>query len=71
MMKPAMGITRPKDPPVGRLRITRFFAESDGMAGLSVHFNPYHAVRIELEDSLFPQTGLTGRQVGEFHGPHE
>jgi len=43
----------PKDPPVGRLRITRFLAENDGMAGLSVQFNPHDAVRIELEDAIF------------------
>ncbi len=42
----------PKDPPFGRLRITRFLAEEDGMAGLSVQFNPYDAVRVELEDSI-------------------
>jgi hypothetical protein len=41
-----------KDPPGGRLRITRFVAENDGMAGLSVQFNPYDAVRIEMEDSV-------------------
>ncbi len=43
----------PKDPPAGRLRITGFLAEDDGMAGLSVQFNPHNAVRIELEDSIF------------------
>jgi len=42
----------PKNPPVGRLRITRFLAEEDGMAGLSVQFNPYDAVRVELEDAI-------------------
>ena len=43
----------PKDPSGGRLQITRFLAENDGMAGLSVQFNPYDAVRIDLEDSIF------------------
>ncbi|MDM8008428.1 MAG: nucleoside hydrolase [Phycisphaerae bacterium] len=43
----------PKDPPVGQLRITKFLAEKDGMAGLSVQFNPYDGVRIDLEDSTF------------------
>lgn len=43
----------PKDPPVGLLRVTHFTSRSDGMAGLSVQFNPYDAVRIEIEDSLF------------------
>jgi hypothetical protein len=38
---------------VGLLRITRFTSKSDGMAGLAVQFNPYDAVRIEIEDSLF------------------
>jgi len=42
----------PKDPPGGRLRITRFVAENDGMAGLAVQFNPSDAVRIEMEDSV-------------------
>lgn len=42
----------PQDPPGGRLRITRFVAENDGMAGLAVQFNPADAVRIEMEDSV-------------------
>jgi hypothetical protein len=42
----------PEDPPGGRLRITRFVAENDGMAGLAVQFNPCDAVRIEVEDSV-------------------
>ncbi len=42
-----------KDPPVGLLRITRFTSKNDGMAGLSVQFNPYDAIRIEIENSLF------------------
>ncbi|WP_406701138.1 nucleoside hydrolase [Singulisphaera sp. Ch08] len=48
----------PKAPPVGQLRITRFLAEDDGMAGLSVQFNPWNAVRIELEDSIFRDCAL-------------
>ncbi len=46
-------VSNPKDPPVGRLRITGFLAENDGMAGLSVQFNPFDAVRINLENSTF------------------
>lgn len=46
-------VSNPNDPPVGQLRITGLVAESDGMAGLSVQFNPFDAVRIELEDSVF------------------
>ena len=42
----------PKDPPGGRLRITGFRSEADGLAGLSVQFNPYDAMRIALEDSV-------------------
>ncbi|MGE5607926.1 MAG: nucleoside hydrolase [Bacillota bacterium] len=42
----------PKNPPVGRLRITGLVAENDGMAGLSVQFNPHDGVRIEMEDSI-------------------
>jgi len=63
----------PKDPSVGRLRITRFLAEEDGMAGLSVQFNPHDAVRIELEDSVlrdcartdafFPPLYVQGREA--------
>jgi len=52
--------SNPKDPPVGQLRITGFLAENDGMAGLSVQFNPYDAVRIELEDSIFRDCALEG-----------
>ncbi|HRZ54782.1 MAG TPA: right-handed parallel beta-helix repeat-containing protein, partial [Candidatus Paceibacterota bacterium] len=51
----------PKSPPVGHLRITRFFAEKDAMAGLSVQFNPYNAVRIEIEDSVLRDCALTDR----------
>jgi hypothetical protein len=46
-------ISAPKDPPVGRLRITGFLAENDCMAGLSVQFNPFDAVQIEVEDAIF------------------
>jgi hypothetical protein len=42
-----------KDPPAGRLRITRFLAEGDAMSGLAVQFNPYDAIRIELDDVTF------------------
>jgi hypothetical protein len=42
----------PKDPPGGLLRITHLVSENDGMAGLAVQFNPYNAVRIELEDTV-------------------
>ena len=42
----------PKDPPGGLLRITHLVSENDGMAGLSVQFNPYNAVRIEMEDTV-------------------
>ncbi|HSA13082.1 MAG TPA: right-handed parallel beta-helix repeat-containing protein [Candidatus Paceibacterota bacterium] len=42
----------PKDPPGGLLRITRLVTEGDGMAGLSVQFNPYDAMRVSLEDSI-------------------
>ncbi len=41
-----------KDPPGGLLRITRFLSQEDGMAGLSVQFNPYDAIRIEMEDTV-------------------
>jgi hypothetical protein len=40
----------PKDPPAGRLRITRFLAEGDAMSGLAVQFNPCDAIRIDLND---------------------
>ncbi len=50
--------SNPKDPPVGELRIAGFLAENDGMAGLSVQFNPYDAVRIDLEDSTFRDCAL-------------
>src|SRR5690606_15744752 len=33
-------VSNPNDPPVGKLRITGLVAENDGMAGLSVQFNP-------------------------------
>lgn len=50
--------SNPKDPPVGHLRVTGFLAEKDGMAGLSVQFNPYDAVRIDLEDVTFRDCAL-------------
>ncbi|MCW5554211.1 MAG: right-handed parallel beta-helix repeat-containing protein [Verrucomicrobiae bacterium] len=71
-----------QDPPGGRLRITRFVSENDGMAGLSVQFNPYDAVRIEMEnsvlrdsarhDAFFPPIyvqglGLESRPAGNLH----
>jgi hypothetical protein len=74
--------TAQKDPPAGLLRITRFTAEKDGMAGLSVQFNPYNAVRIELQDvvidgcaekdTFFPPLYLQGadsdtRPTGNLH----
>jgi len=43
----------PKDPPAGRLKITRFLAEDDAMAGLAVQFNPCDAIRIDLDDVTF------------------
>lgn len=50
--------SNPQDPPVGRLQITGFLAENDHMAGLSVQFNPFDAVRIDLEDSIFRDCAL-------------
>ena len=48
----------PKDPPGGLLRITHLVSENDGMAGLSVQFNPYNAVRIEMEDTVICDSAL-------------
>jgi hypothetical protein len=42
-----------KDPPAGRLQITRFLAEADAMAGLAVQFNPFDAIRVDLDDVTF------------------
>lgn len=42
-----------EDPPAGLLRVNRFTSISDEMAGLSVQFNPYDAIRIEIKNSLF------------------
>jgi len=42
----------PKDPPGGLLQITRLVSEGDGMAGLSVQFNPYDGMRVSLENSI-------------------
>ncbi len=47
-----------KNPPAGLLRISHFTSTSDGMAGLAMQFNPYDAVRIEVEDSLFCDDAL-------------
>lgn len=55
---PSTGCSNPNDPPVGRLQIQGFLAENDAMAGLSVQFNPYDAVRIDLEDSIFRDCAL-------------
>jgi hypothetical protein len=72
----------PKDPPKGLLRIAHLVSENDGMAGISVQFNPWDAVRIEMEDSVirdaaqkdafFPPIYLQGigsdtRPVGNIH----
>ena len=46
-------ISNPNDPPAGSLRITEFLAENDGMAGLSIQFNPFDAVRVDVEDTIF------------------
>lgn len=50
----------PQDPPGGTLKITGFLAENDGMAGLSVQFNPFGALRIEVENTIFRDCALTG-----------
>ena len=42
-----------KDPPSGELVIRQFLAERDAMAGLSVQFNPFDAVRLTLSDVTF------------------
>lgn len=72
----------PKDPPGGLLRMTHLVSANDGMAGLSVKFNPCDAVRIEMDDSVirdaaqkdsfFPPVYLQGigsntRPVGNIH----
>ena len=41
----------PKNAPRGLLRISRFTSDRDRMAGLSVQFNPWDGVRIEMKDS--------------------
>lgn len=41
----------PKDAPRGLLRISRFTSDRDRMAGLSVQFNPWDGVRVEMKDS--------------------
>ncbi len=45
-------VSAQQNPPAGLLRITRLIAENDAMAGLSVQFNPFDAVHIEMEDSV-------------------
>jgi hypothetical protein len=55
---------------VGLLRITRFTSKSDGMAGLAVQFNPYDAVRIEIEDSLFCVVDSKNRPAGGISFKH-
>lgn len=52
-------VSNPNDPPVGHLKITGFVAENDGMAGLSVQFNPFDAIRVEVEDSVFRHCART------------
>jgi hypothetical protein len=52
-------VSAPKDPPAGKLQITRFLAEGDAMSGLAVQFNPYDAIRIELEDVTFRDCAKT------------
>ena len=74
-----------KDAPGGLLRITRFLSDNDAMAGLSVQFNPYDAVRIEMsnsevrdsarKDSFFPPLYVQGvdsdhRPAGNIHFKH-
>ncbi len=54
-------VSNPKDPPAGHLRITGLVAEHDGMAGLSVQFNPFDGVRIELDESTFRGCALEER----------
>ncbi len=75
-------VSAPEDPPSGRLRLVRFLAEGDAMAGLSVQFNPCDAIRIDLEDVTFRDcarhdsffaplylqgTDLAGRPAGNLH----
>ena len=52
-------VSAPKDPPTGRLQITRFLAEGDLMSGLSVQFNPFDAIRIDLNDVTFRHCAKT------------
>jgi hypothetical protein len=47
-----------KDAPVGLLSITHFVSDHDGMAGLSVQFNPCDGLRIELEDAVIRDSAL-------------
>jgi hypothetical protein len=67
------------------LRITLFLSDNDAMAGLSVQFNPYDAIRIEMKDSVvrdsarkdsfFPPLYVQGvdsdnRPAGNIHFKH-
>lgn len=52
-------ISNPNAPPSGNLRITGFLAENEGMAGLSMQFNPFNAIRVEVEDSVFRHCART------------
>lgn len=52
-------VSAPNDPPTGKLQITRFLADGDAMAGLSVQFNPFDAIRIELEEVTFRDCAKT------------
>jgi hypothetical protein len=49
----------PKDPPTGRLQITRFLAEGDAMSGLAVQFNPCDAIQIDLDSVTFRDCAST------------
>jgi hypothetical protein len=49
----------PNDPPAGRLQITHFLADGDAMSGLAVQFNPYDAIRIDLDDVTFRDCAKT------------
>jgi hypothetical protein len=78
-------VSAPKDPPAGRLQIKNFLADNDAMAGLAVQFNPYDAIRIDLDNvtlrdcaktdpffsPLYLQaTDLPNRPAGNLHFTH-
>jgi hypothetical protein len=78
-------VSAPKDPPAGRLQIKNFLADNDAMAGLAVQFNPYDAIRIDLDDVTFRDcaktdtffaplylqaTDLPNRPAGNLHFTH-